>query len=230
MPVRWTPFEIFTGTGAAFLCIVFACVFLEAGRIETGIAERAVRALDEAGLYWFAVAPEGRRLILTGTAPDAAAIAAAAARIADVPGAGAIENRIAPVGAAGACQSELDEVLARRPVTFRKGQAEPAPGSDPTIAAVAVAIRQCGVRVEVAVHAGTAGSAAMGLVQSQRRAEHVARRLVAQGVSAEQVLATGYGVAQPVAPLGTGAAESGDATAHTATGQRVEFRVLGAAT
>jgi len=236
MTARWTPFEIVTGAGAAFLAIAFACVFLEAGRIEAGLAARAVAALDGAGLYWFAVQPSGRRLLLTGGAADAEAAGEAAARAASVSGAGSIESRLVVIGKAGACQRQLAAARDERPVTFRKGFAEIAPASEPVLTALARAIKRCGARVEVAVHAEDGASAALALALSQRRADQVARRLAALGVSPEQVVATGYGVTQPVAGASGGAPrarqpvpEAGDAAGRSIE-QRVEFRVLGAAT
>jgi outer membrane protein OmpA-like peptidoglycan-associated protein len=235
MTTRWTPFEIMTGTGAGFLCIAFASVFLEAGRIETELAQRGVETLDGAGLYWLAVEPRGRQLIVTGGAPDLASAQAAAVRVSQVPGVGAVDSRIAAIGAAGDCQAELDAAGGTRSVTFRKGQAELAPASEPVLAVVADVLERCGVQVEVAVHAEPGSSAALARVLTQRRAELVARRLVAHGVGVERLVATGYGVAQPVAAAMVGprdGASTGDPDEEVThrSGPRVEFRVLGAAT
>jgi outer membrane protein OmpA-like peptidoglycan-associated protein len=235
MATRWTPFEIMTGTAAGFLCIAFACVFLEAGRVETEVARRGVEALDGAGLYWLAVEPRGRQLIVTGGAPDPAGAQAAAVRLSQVPGVRAVDSRIAAIGAAGDCQAEIDAASGTRPVTFRKGQAELAPVSERILAAVAGVLERCGVQVEVAVHAEPGTSAALARVLTQRRAELVARRLVAHGVGVERLVATGYGVAQPVAPATVGPpdrapAEDLDEEVSRAPGPRVEFRVLGTAT
>jgi len=236
MRARWTPFEIVTGAGAAYLAIAFACVSLEAGRIEAGVAARAVASLDAAGLYWFGVQPDGRGLVVTGAAAEAGSVQAALDRLDGVSGVRSFENRIAVIGAAGGCQQALDAVQAERPVTFRKGLAEPTPASEPALAAAAAVVRRCGARVEVAVHAEGGGSAALGLALSQRRADHVARRLAAHGVGADLIVATGYGATQPVARRVTAAvggaadAPAGAAASGRSMGQRVEFRVLGAAT
>lgn len=236
MRERWSPFEIMTGAGAAYLALAFACVSLEAARIETGVAARAVAALDDAGLYWFAVEPDGRRLVVTGAAAEPAAARAVVERLDAVSGVSSIQQRIEVVGAAGDCQQALDAVQAERPVTFRKGLAEPSPASEPVLAAAAAAARACGIRIEVAVHAGGDGSAALGLALSQRRADLVARRLAAHGVAADRIVATGYGASQPVArSVGANDPAAGDVSPEAvpdgrAIGQRVEFRVLGAAT
>jgi OOP family OmpA-OmpF porin len=235
MTARWTPFEIVTGATAAFLALAFACVSLEAARFETGVAVRATAALDTAGLYWFAVEPRGRAVLLTGAAADAEAAARAAAIVADVPGAGAVENRIEVIGTAGACQALVDGAQGSERVTFRKGSDEVAPAGELVIAAVAQALARCSARVEVAVHAEQGGNPMLGLRLSQRRADQVARRLARNGVPAERIVATGYGSRQPV----TGsrhdtsvATEPAPAPAEpaAAAGPRVEFRILGAAT
>lgn len=230
MKARWTPFEIVTGAGAAYLAIAFACVSLEAGRIEAGVAARAVASLDAAGLYWFAVQPDGRDLVVTGAAAEAGTAQAVLERLDGVSGVRSFESRIAAIGAVGACQQGLDAVQAERPVTFRKGLAEPTPASEPVLAAAAAAVRRCGARVEVAVHAEGGGSAALGLALSQRRADRVARRLAAHGVGADRILATGYGAMQPVARRVAADAPAEAAGSGRPIGQRVEFRVLGAAT
>lgn len=235
MATRWTPFETITGAGAAFLALAFACVFLEAERLQTVLAARAAAALDGAGLYWFAVEPVGRRLIVTGGAVDAEAAAKAVARLEAVAGAGRIENHVGVIGAAGACQQQLDAARSGQPVTFRQGLAEISPASEPVLAAVAAVLKRCGARVEVAVHAEAGASAALGLALSQRRADQVARRLAARGVPAERLVSTGYGVTQPVAGASDSSRRAAEQVAENdqpgrPIGRRVEFRILGAAT
>jgi OOP family OmpA-OmpF porin len=87
--------------------------------------------------------------------------------------------------------------------------------------------------VEVAVHAEPGGNAAVALALTQRRAELVARRLVAHGVDAGRVEAVGYGVTQPVAASSQPQArfaEGADDGLARPPHRRVEFRILGAAT
>jgi outer membrane protein OmpA-like peptidoglycan-associated protein len=236
MTTRWNRFEIATGTGAGFLCIAFACVFLEAGAIETGIARGAVAALGDAGLHWSAVAPEGRSIVINGGAPDEATAAAASRRVARVPGVRTVTSRVAVIGAAGTCQRQIDAALGDGRVAFRKGLAEITPGSEAAIAAVAGLLVECAARVQVAVHAEPGGNAAVALALTQRRAELVARRLVALGVDPGRVEAVGHGVTQPVASVPAVVAPDGGAAKRDDEGsgrpphRRVEFRILGAAT
>jgi outer membrane protein OmpA-like peptidoglycan-associated protein len=98
-------------------------------------------------------------------------------------------------------------------VKFRKGQAELAPASGALLAELAATLKGCDARIEVAVHAEPGSNAGVAQALTQRRADRIARRLVEHGVVIDRVVATGYGIRQP-------------AGVH----QRVEFRVLGAAT
>jgi outer membrane protein OmpA-like peptidoglycan-associated protein len=243
MTTRRTPFEIITGAIAALIAIALSCVSLETTRIETGLAERAVAALRDADLYWFAIQPSGRDIIVTGAARDEATAAEAVARLDALSGPRAIDNRVNVIGDAGNCQQRLDAVAARAPFRFGKGLAELARSSEPALSAVAEVVKSCHVHIEVAVHAapGTGGTLEQAL--SQRRADVVVHGLAARGVTAEWLVATGYGAAQPVARLDALPAEAADSAAGADSvesadkrgpdgvdPQRVEFRILGAAT
>jgi outer membrane protein OmpA-like peptidoglycan-associated protein len=244
MTSRRTPFEIVTGAAAALIAIALSCVSLETTRIEAGLAARAVAALSDADLYWFAIEPSGRDIILTGAARDAAAAAAALARLEALSGPRGIDSRIDVIGPAGECQQRLDAVAARAPFRFGKGLAELARTSEPALSAVAEVVKSCHARIEVAVHAGPGGGGTLELSLSQRRADVVVHGLAARGVAADWLVATGYGATQPVARVGAlpadpaiPAAEGADVAARAdyhgpdgADAQRVEFRILGAAT
>jgi len=213
MTTRWTPFEIVTGTIAGLLCIAFACVSLEAADIEAGLARRAMDALQSSGLHWAAIEPHGRRLVLSGGASDGEATAIAVARVAGLSGVAGVENQIVAIGPAAVCQARLDAVRGDRAVKFRKGHAELAPASGALLAELAATLKACDARIEVAVHAEPRSNAGVAQALTQRRADRIARRLVEHGVAIERLVATGYGTRQPVGAR-----------------QRVEFRVLGAAT
>jgi OOP family OmpA-OmpF porin len=74
------------------------------------------------------------------------------------------------------------------------------------------------LRVELQGHTDSAGRDAYNLQLSRRRADAVRGYLVAQGVSAEQLTAKGYGETQPAADNST---ESG-----RAENRRVEMNVV----
>jgi len=238
MTNHWTPFEIVTGTVAGLLCIAFACVSLEAADIETGLARRAMAALQDSGLHWAAVEPHGRRLLLSGAATDGESTALAVARVTGLPGVAGVEDRIIAIGPAAVCQARLDAARGGRAVKFRKGQAELTPASGPLLSELAATLKGCDARVEIAVHAEPGSNAAVAQALTQRRADQIARRLVEHGVAIDRVVATGYGTRQPVgfsmaARMLATTEASPDfeaANAGRAAAQRVEFRVLGAAT
>lgn len=221
MDLQFSRFEIVTGTGAAFLCLVFICLFSEASAIQTEIGTAAVAAAAQEDLYWLGVESHGQRVLLDGAAPDQAARDRAGQRVAAVAGVTAVDNRIDVIGAAGACQRQIDTYLADRRVTFKAGRAELSPASLPVLVGVAAIVRDCGAAFEVATHTDAEGDSAINEKLSQRRAEAVMRELVQNGVEPGQLRAVGYGEAQPLAD---NASEAG-----RAANRRVEIRILGEA-
>ncbi len=75
-----------------------------------------------------------------------------------------------------------------------------------------------GMRVEIAGHTDTSGSSELNIRLSQQRAESVMRYLAKRGVRIDQMVAKGYGPAQPLA--------SNDTPQGRAQNRRVEFRIL----
>lgn len=218
MEFRFSPFEIVTGTGALFLCLVLVCVFVEAPALQAAIGNAARAAVlpgDAAAptLYWVAVEPRGRRVLVSGAAADETAKRWVLERVARSPGVGAVEDHIAVVGAAGSCQRTVDAAMDERGIRFRNGQAELADASMPVLSAIAQALGRCSASFEIAAHTGARGDAAINQRLSQRRADAVARLLAQQGIEPARLRAVGYGEAQSGAD---------------ANGARIEFRVLGA--
>lgn len=221
MDFRFSRFEILTGTGAAFLCLVFVCLFNEASAIETELGTAAAAAVEKEDLFWVSVEARGQALYLTGAAPDYRARDRAGELAAGIRGVASVENDIAIIGEAGTCQKEIDEYLKDRRVTFKAGRAELAASSFPVLAMVAGIARGCGASFEVASHTDSKGDSAVNQKLTQRRAEVVVRYLVQSGVSPEQLKAVGYGESQPVADNAS--------KAGRAANNRLEFRVLGGA-
>lgn len=219
MDFQFSRFEIITGTGALFLCLVFVCLFVEAGRIQTAVSTAAVAAVERDDLYWVSVEGRGRSLVLSGAAPDAQVRDRAGAIAAGIAGVGAVDNRIAVIGAAGTCQKRVDEYLKDRRVTFKSGRAELSTASLSVLAMVAGIARGCGASFEVASHTDAAGDSGINQKLSQRRAESVVRYLVQSGVHPDQLRAVGYGERQPIA--------DNTSDAGRAANRRVELRILG---
>lgn len=219
MDVRFSPFEIFTGTGALFLCLFFVAVFSEAGAIEHELGAAVSGEIGDVDLFWASVEPQGQRILLTGAAPDHQAKIAAGERAAAIAGVSVVRNEISVIGEAGTCQQEFDQYLQDERVTFKSGRSDLSDGSLGLLGMLASVIRNCDVRVEVAAHTDAEGDSAINLKLSQRRAEAVRKYLVGSGVPVGYVQARGYGETQPVADN------------HSADGRaanrRVEFRVIG---
>ena len=225
MDVNFSPFEIFTGTGALFLCLLFVCIFSEASAIEDELGTEAATAVAAGSgadqLFWSSVEAQGQHVLLTGAAPDFEAKQSAGQRAVDVVGVTSVDNQIAVIGEAGTCQAEFDRFLAEERVTFKSGRADLSEGSLPLLGLLAAAVRNCDVRVEIAAHTDAEGDSAINLKLSQRRAEAVRRYLAGSGVSAELLTAKGYGETQPIA-------DNRSAKGREAN-RRVEIRVLGSA-
>lgn len=219
MEFRFSPFEILTGTGALFLCLLFVSLFVEASSIQNEIGAAATTAVDREDLFWVSVEARGQHLVLSGAAPDYRAKERAGEIAGSVRGVASVDNRIAIIGEEGTCQQDVDDYLKHRQVTFKAGQAELTPSSFAVLAMVASIARGCGAAFEVASHTDSSGDAAMNLKLSQRRAEAVARYLVQSGVSPARLRAVGYGETQPLADNASAAGR--------AANSRVEFRIIG---
>jgi OOP family OmpA-OmpF porin len=91
--------------------------------------------------------------------------------------------------------------------------------SKPSVMRAAAVLKSCTtVRVEVAGHTDDLGSPATSLPLSERRAAAVKAELVSLGVSADRLLAHGYGQAFPIASNDTGAGRIAN--------RRAELRVV----
>ena len=226
MDVNFSPFEILTGTGAVFLCLLFVCIFSEAGTIEDELGTQAAAAVASVGdserLFWSSVEPQGQTILLTGAAPDYEAKRSAEERAASIYGVTSVDNQISVIGESGTCQRTFDRFLEDERVTFKSGRADLSEASLPLLGLLAAAVRNCDVRIEIAAHTDAEGDSAINQALSQRRAEAVRRYLAGSGVSPELMSARGYGETQPIADNRTAKGRE--------TNRRVEFRVLGSAT
>ncbi len=221
MDFRFSRFEIFTGTGSFFLCLLLICVFSEAAGIQEDLAARVNEKVRAEDLFWVSVDARGQRVVLGGAAADHGAKQAAGRVAARQWGVTAVDNHIAVIGAAGDCQSDLDEPLVSERISFRAGRAEIADESMGVLGLVAGAVRSCAVRVEIAVHTDSKGDADINRKLSQRRADALRKHLVQNGVVAERLVARGYGETQPIARNTSREGRSAN--------RRVEFRVIGGA-
>jgi len=118
---------------------------------------------------------------------------------------GMAPGEVVPPGTAvdaNGCPLRGDVVL--QGVNFRTDSAELTGDSKSILDGVAKGLREHRrLRVEVQGHTDSTGSARHNLGLSQRRAEAVRDYLQAQGVSADQMTAKGYGQTQPIASNAT---------------------------
>jgi len=104
-------------------------------------------------------------------------------------------------------------------IAFDLYAATVAPDSLPIVDAVAARLRACAsLQIEIQVHTDTVRAGVFNARQSQRVAEALRERLVAQGVDASRVAACGYGESRPIT-------SAIDWTARSAN-MRVEWHAL----
>lgn len=168
------------------------------------------------------VAFDGKQLSIAGTYTDAkanAAIAAAARGIASPKVTVSVKPRAqATASQAAQLEGELNAAVSATPIPFATGTAALTTASDPILDKVATAARKYGgVKVSVNGYTDADGDAAANQALSQKRADAVKAALVKRGVPAEQLVATGYGEASPVAP--------NDTPENKAKNRRVVFAV-----
>ena len=146
--------------------------------------------------------------------------------VAAIPGVGGIrwaDGTTHGQGAAGAaaeplhCEEEVDALLRARTIRFEEGSAKIDLASETLISEVASALRPClGSIIAITGHTDASGPEPGNLELSRERAEAVRLALVAQGIPADGLRATGLGSRSPVAGL-----EPSDPA-----NRRIEFSVL----
>lgn len=196
-----------------------------------GIADAsAVSALLRAlatGIGDASVRYDGDTVTLSGQVPDQATkatIGRAAAKA--VPGAVVADQLVLPAPPKSAvsepCRTlptRLAEFTRRHPINFLSGTSIVNDASKPAVVQAAAVLKSCTtVRVEVAGHTDNLGSTASSLPLSERRAAAVRAELVRLGVTANRIVATGYGEAFPLESNATGAGRIAN--------RRAEIRVV----
>lgn len=159
-----------------------------------------------------------RRIEFTLVAPES--IGESLAPAADGSPAGAPADAAAAPDAAaaavGACAARASELAAQTPIVFEPGSSTLAAESAPVLAAIADALRACpDAAIDVGGYTDSQGSEAGNLRLSQARAEAVLAALRKPDLALPNLVAHGYGEADPVADNAT--------EAGRAQNRRIEF-------
>lgn len=118
--------------------------------------------------------------------------------------------------AVGACAARASELAARTPIVFEPGSSTLAAESAPVLAAIAEALRACpDAAIDVGGYTDSQGSEEGNLRLSQARAEAVLAALRKPDLALPNLVAHGYGEADPVADNAT--------EAGRARNRRIEF-------
>lgn len=160
-----------------------------------------------------------------GETLDEATRARVARTLAAIPGVGGIRwadgNAFAASAAVAAepldCEEDVDALLRARTIRFEEGSARIDVASETLIAEVAAALRPClGSIIAITGHTDSSGPEPGNLELSRERADAVRLALVAQGIPADGLRASGVGSRSPVRGL-----ERTDPA-----NRRIEFSVL----
>lgn len=228
-----------TALGAATLAaVLFVQAAREADSVRQHTETLASQALARAGHRWAQFHIDDEEGHLQGVAPDAASREAAMRTLRTVmapamvyPGVFrtlADESKLAPqrrdirprlmplVDIVARCTEQVEAALAGRRILFEKGSSRLTEDSRDLLASVARAALDCpAARLSVLGHTDATGAPALNLRLSQARAEAVASALIAAGLPAGKLLATGLGASRPLA--------LGDDDAAHAQNRRIEF-------
>ena len=180
-------------------------------------------ALDTGGFNDIAVSIQDGVAVVAGTVPPEVLgggffrysdeVEDAVLRIAGVAG---LTNRLQLAGDEATLRRQLRELTDGSPVVFALGRADLSPAAATTLDAAAVIIQaQPGLRVLIAGHTDTTGSAVRNEELSGLRAQAVRSYLIEQGIAANRLLIVAYGELFSTTP----GSQQGD--------RRVEFEVAG---
>ncbi|NNC92526.1 MAG: OmpA family protein, partial [Acidimicrobiia bacterium] len=187
------------------------------------IQSAARGALDAGGFSAIGVSIRDGVAVVAGTVPPEVlgggffrysdAVENAVLRVAGVTG---LTNRLQLAGDEATLRRQLRELTNSAPVVFALGRADLSAATAATLDAAAAIIQaQPGLRILIAGHTDTTGSAGRNEALSGERAEAVRGYLIEQGIAANRLLVVAYGELFPTVP----GAQPAD--------RRVEFEVAG---
>lgn len=204
-PSVW-PWLIALLSGACLIVLVAQALT----SIPASLLAQAQQQISAAGFDGMTVDVSGRDLELTGQIDQRLSVALLVKQLSDIDGVRIVRDsmtRFDPVETELQATRQFLQSLARidtSAVAFQPGSNSFTPGSDTALNQIAELLRDNpGKRLRIEGHTDDTGPAAVNLRLSQERAEAVARYLEARNVSANQLIAKGYGSSQPIADNAT---------------------------
>jgi len=226
------PYVVLLLGALAVAALAGLAALLNASRMAGALEARAAAAIAAAGgepvtadfspsFAWATRHP----VLSGGERLDEATRDRVAKAVAAIPGVGGIRwadgHALAESAAAAAepldCEEDVDALLRARTIRFEEGSARIDLASEALIAEVASALRPClGSIIAITGHTDASGPEPGNLELSRERADAVRLALIAQGIPADGLRASGLGSRSPVDGL-----EPGDPA-----NRRIEFSVL----
>lgn len=198
--------------GAA-LCVVLSFAFTRArgGVFIADLRQQAYSVRDVAGGKDVNLAFRDRYGWLTrhpvlsgGKGLDPATRTRVAAAVSDVPGIGGVSwaGESDAQASSAHCQDDVERILETRTIRFGEASTRLDPSSGRLLDEVARALRPCvGSLIAVTGHTDAGGIPKVNVALSLARAEAVRSALVARGIPADGLRASGLGAAKPVEGL-----------------------------
>lgn len=196
----------------ALLCAACLIVLVAQalGSIPATLQQQARELVDAAGFDEMAVSANGRDLTLDGSIDQRLSVAMLLRQLEEIDGVRIVRDnmtRFDPEAIRAEQTRDFLQQLARidvSSVAFQPGSNRFTDGSDVALNRVAELMREHpDKRLRIEGHTDDTGPAAVNLRLSQERAQAVARYLEARNVSAQQLIAKGYGASQPIADNAT---------------------------
>jgi len=174
--------------------------------IPASLQQQAQQLVDDDKLQGVRVLADGRDLILDGPIPIDHSITRLLDRMSAIAGVRQVTDKLTvidPVDIANRKKAQFQQALAKVDITsvaFQPGSISFTQGSDTALNQLLALLQtNTDYRIRIEGHTDDTGPATVNLRVSRERAQAVANYLQNGGVSANQLIAKGYGSTQPIA-------------------------------
>ncbi len=195
-----------------FLIILLCCLFFKSPQIEADLSSRTFEALKANGITVSGLSVNGRDVTLEGIV-ESDEIRKKAERIAEkVYGVNAVINNLkivhtSPETPKVETVKKLEKSLAgfsAENIEFETGSSVIRKKSYPVLDKLVALLKEYPeVKIEIAGHTDSKGNPKFNLDLSRRRAEAVKKYLAEHGITADRLIAKGYGSSKPIADNNT---------------------------